>query len=381
MARLRSSVRPVVDAYAFTVAQRPAPALCERSTSGPIPGGIWLGRIVWILLFASYASAQNANNPKQVALQRWYQMNTVAQLSPCTGSYPYWVAGRLAFDGAHMWVPCFYDNYGNPDVQAAEIQEFNTSDGTLLRTIPITGGVSDLLFDGGNIWMVGAFQAQSSSLFKIQASTGTILNTFTLPAYAGQGLAFDGTNVWVTVQSNPDSVSKVLASTGAVTTYQLFNCIAPTGMVFDGAHIWVSCWSGYTVQELNSSGVEVAAVNVGIFPGALAFDGTNVWVGNCSVGGCLGSVSRINVNTLARTSFIWGGCWASQLVYDGQYIWASGASPTAGDCNVGTSVSVVSKLNVSTGATVESFPNIGGVIAFDGGNVWGTNVHGALQKF
>jgi hypothetical protein len=375
----------VADACAFTVAQRPSPALCERPSSRPIPGSIWLGLIVGILLLASYASAQNASNPKQVALQRWYPMNSVAQISPCTGSYPYWVAANPVFDGAHMWVPCLYDNYGDPDVQAAEIQEFNASDGALLRTIPITiptgtMELSNLLFDGENIWMaVSVFQA-TSPLIKIQASTGTIVNTFTLPDYAGPGLAFDGTNVWVTIQSNPDSVSKVLASTGAVTTYQLFNCVAPTGMAFDGSHIWISCWSGYTVQELNSSGGEITAVAVGDFPSGLAFDGTNIWVANSGVY----SVSRINVTTLAMTPFLWGGCFASQLVYDSHYIWVSGSSTQGDDCGTGStgnSVSVTSKLDVSTGAIVASYPNIGGVLGFDGGNLWGTSVNGAIKKF
>ncbi len=358
-----------------------------------VQANFWITATLLAVFSAPHVCAQNPNNPRQVALQRWYLQNTVATVSRCTGSYPYWINGRMAFDGAHVWVPCFYDNYGQPDIQAAEIQEFNASDGTLVRTVPIslpatTLFLSNLVFDGENIWVsLYVFQA-ASPLIKIQASTGTILNTFTLPNGAGQGMAFDGTYVWVSIfgTGNPShGLSKVMAGTGSITTYQLTNC-GPLDVAFDGSHIWVSCQDPYpahTVQELNSNGVLVATVNVGLGPTYMAFDGTNMWVLNSNAP----SVSRVNVTTLASAAFLWGGCTTQWVAFDGRYMWVSGRSSKANDCStsggsgINDSMWVTSKMETSTGTIVTSYPNIGAAMVFDGVNMWGVDNNGAIKKF
>jgi DNA-binding beta-propeller fold protein YncE len=52
------------------------------------------------------------------------------------------------------------------------------------------------------------------------------------------GVAFDGTNIWVTSKTS-GTVTKLLASTGAlVGTYTVGN--NPIGVAFDGTDIWVA---------------------------------------------------------------------------------------------------------------------------------------------
>jgi DNA-binding beta-propeller fold protein YncE len=65
---------------------------------------------------------------------------------------------------------------------------------------------------------------------------------------ASRGIAFDGTNIWVT--NNLDSnVSKLAASTGAaVGTYTVGS--GPEALAFDGNSIWVANQGDNTVTKL-----------------------------------------------------------------------------------------------------------------------------------
>jgi DNA-binding beta-propeller fold protein YncE len=62
-------------------------------------------------------------------------------------------------------------------------------------------------FDGTNIWVGNAGSSNGLTVTKLLASTGAVLGTYTL-GFAGQAVVFDGTNIWVTNYSN-SSVSKI----------------------------------------------------------------------------------------------------------------------------------------------------------------------------
>ena len=55
----------------------------------------------------------------------------------------------------------------------------------------------------------------------------------------------------------------------------------PEGVAFDGSNIWVAnISSGNVTKLLASTGAVVGIYSVGTNPYILAFDGTNVWVTN-----------------------------------------------------------------------------------------------------
>ena len=55
----------------------------------------------------------------------------------------------------------------------------------------------------------------------------------------------------------------------------------PRGVAFDGTNIWVTNSSSGTVSTLNPVWNTVTAtVTVGTYPWGVAFDGTNIWVTN-----------------------------------------------------------------------------------------------------
>ncbi len=152
-----------------------------------------------LLLFSFPLFAQNPSNPIEVALLRWYGANSLAQFSTCSGP-----AG-LAFDGFHMWVAC---------PAANQIQEFNTSDGKLVRTITGVTNPFRLVYDGADIWT----DAQGgSTVSKVQANTGVVLATYTVGTQP-QEMIFDGKNIWVAnLQAN--SVSRITISTAAIKSF------------------------------------------------------------------------------------------------------------------------------------------------------------------
>jgi DNA-binding beta-propeller fold protein YncE len=56
---------------------------------------------------------------------------------------------------------------------------------------------------------------------------------------------------------------------------------APEGVAFDGTNIWVAIYGSNNVTKLlASSGAVVGTYPVGSYPTGVAFDGTNIWVAN-----------------------------------------------------------------------------------------------------
>lgn len=292
------------------------------------------------MLYTLQLSAQNASNPIQVALLRWYQANTAALINSCH-------AQGLAFDGSHIWAGC---------PSASTIQEFNSSDGAHINTISLGAGVNPnyLLYDGANVWAANS----NGTVTEVSASTGAIVRTVTVGANPAN-MAFDGANVWV-MNSGSNSVSIIQAVTGTVTSHALSSCNFPWGAIFDGAHVWTSCHFDNTIEELDSSGNLIGTpILAGSFPSFMAYDGSSVWVSDTTTSG---TVTRINLTTFGSAVFP-VGAFPEGIAFDTKYIWVANNSD-------GT----VTKLLASTGALVATYPIATGAslvwVGFDGGNVW-----------
>ena len=77
------------------------------------------------------------------------------------------------------------------------------------------------------------------------------------------GIAFDGTDMWVTSQS-PDFITKVLPDGGVggmfAPTVTLDDggtgpvCAGPNGLAFDGTNMWIACTASGNVIELRPDG-------------------------------------------------------------------------------------------------------------------------------
>jgi len=342
------------------------------------------------LLLTSPVWAQNPNNPIQVALLRWYAGNTATTVSTC--SRP----GTLAFDGVHIWTTCYGAN---------ELAEFNASDdaavGELTAVFPGGQTLSNILFDGQNLWATGDPSSGNGEVVKINvaAANATIQSNpnHTNPPSAscaaamcsyvttGLGLTafamtFDGANVWVTNYGS-NTITQIPASGTTGTSIPLTGgCTAPIGIAADTPrtlnarpNIWVGCSGSNSVLTVNGS-TQTAVPGTFTGAGVITYDGTNMWVG--------GSGSQMyeiypTGSTYGSISFTLSSGAAGAMAYDGKYVWVS-SSPVA-------------KLLPRTNNGVPTTPTLVGTfpsgdeptgIAFDGANIWVANSNSnTLSKF
>jgi DNA-binding beta-propeller fold protein YncE len=91
----------------------------------------------------------------------------------------------IAFDGTNIWV-------GNTATSGGTVEKLRASDGALLGTSVIGGGVGyGIVFDGIYVWVTNF-----NNLVQLRVSDAKVLRTFPTPR-GSSGLAFDGANLWV----------------------------------------------------------------------------------------------------------------------------------------------------------------------------------------
>jgi len=179
-----------------------------------------------------------------------------------------------------------------------------------------------------------------------------------------QGLAFDGTNVWVAnsygFYPEGNSVSKINASTGAASYYGNLDQ-GPCALAFDGSYIYVACYKGNFLDKLNpSTGAIVDRWQVVGGPRAVLFDGTYIWVARYLDKAVTRYSKDGNGTSITRSV----GAAASALAFDGTSVWVA--------C-VGTNS--VKKFNASSAALVNTYA-VGSqpyALAFDGTSIWTAN--------
>lgn len=334
--------------------------------------------VAGVFVLCGMLCAQNSKNPIQVALLRWYQVNSVTQFpgdNNCVSPQ------NPVFDGAHIWVACAGLN---------QIEELNASDGEWLRTInPVFTGTfssttpKNLMFDGQNIWAVNA-STTAGAVVKVNASSGAV----SAPIPAGSGpfaMAFDGSNIWVSNYNNNNML--MIPPSGVPQPILLSNCTQPLDVAFDTRYVWVSCGVSGNVELLDSSsGALILSIPLATgsnAPFQLAFDGASMWA---SSGGAGNQVWSINNGATPPGMCTPTNCVASSpitvsagvgfLVFDGKYIWVVHGSTS------GSPITKIPVSNPSMRITLSPFALDVSGGAFDGGNVWFANLHAnSLSKF
>ena len=292
-------------------------------------------------LTISSSSTSPQVNAQQIAMLRWYGVNTTNSNFP-VGNKPI----GLAFDGSSMWVA---------NLNSDNVMKLRASDGEILGTFAVGSQPAEIAFDGANVWVTNH---NGSSVSKLQARDGATLGTFTVGANPF-GIAFDGTNIWV-ANSSSGSVMKLRANDGVnVGTFPIGG--SPNGVAFDGTNIWVTNHTGNNVWKLNASdGSVLGNFTAGSNGYGIAFDGANMWVVN--EGSNTVTKLRASDGTVLGTFAV--GNVPRSVVFDGVNIWVSNAFSFN-----------VTKLRASDGAFLGTFP-VGSFpekVAFDGVNIWVAN--------
>jgi len=144
-----------------------------------------------------------------------------------------------------------------------------------------------IAFDGTDMWVTNNY---TSTVTEFNASNGAWIQTLRNGPYGFKhptGIAFDGTHLWVANSAN-DSLTEFDAKDGSwvrtisnsPTSYG-FNF--PTGIAFDGTHLWVTNENGASVTEIKpSDGTLVQSLSGGNYafnkPDGIAYDGSgDLW--------------------------------------------------------------------------------------------------------
>jgi uncharacterized protein (TIGR03437 family) len=253
-----------------------------------------------------------------------------------------------------------FDNAGNSPQTVSLTGTGQASTSPVISSVTYPVGIVPLgiAFDGTNVWVTND---GSATVTKLRASTGATVGTYSV-GINPDGIAFDGVNIWVANRTD-GTVTKLLASTGATVGIYPVG-ITPYSVVFEGADIWVTTQLDNSVAKLlASTGAVVGTYPAGPAPYGIAFDGANVWVANIGSG----TVTKLLASSGATVGTYPAGPSGScpiGLAFDGANIWVANA------CN-----NSVTKLLASTGAMVGSY-SVGTQpynLAFDGVNIWVTN--------
>ncbi len=213
-------------------------------------------------------------------------------------------------------------------------------------------------FDGSNVW-VSNFS--SDTVIKLRASDGSLLGTFK----TGNGptaMAFDGENLWV-ANSGSDSVSKIRGrdvrwSWENICRARLQMELPSTGRVF------CCCkrpWQQYYARLRATDGKVLGTFPTGKAPACVAFDGSNVWVNNS----LSASVTKLQGSDGTNLGEFPVGDGAEAIAFDGSNMWITNSDSNS-----------VTKLRASDGSALGTFPGLPDSIGdrvFDGQSMWVTN--------
>jgi hypothetical protein len=194
------------------------------------------------------------------------------------GTIPGWPASN----GEDLWVPAAgSDN---------SVMRIHASDVTLLETwTGATAARAASVGPGGRIVVTG--NTNPGRLYELTGIPGAVTTVASTVGSFADGIAFDGSRVWVA--SNGGSVSIITYDFGpwTVTTVTAgFN--TPYGALYDGANAWVTDNGAGTLLKLDSNASVLQTVTVGAFPLYPVFDGNAIWVPNNS-----GSVSVVRASS------------------------------------------------------------------------------------
>jgi len=173
--------------------------------------------------------------------------------------------GSLASDGFDVWVP---------NTTSGTVSRVRGSDGQVKATWTGASNAVAALVALGRVFVIGSV-ASTGKLYSINPATQTgtaVTTTITDLGDVPQEMTFDGTRIWTT---NLSSISIIDTSTWAATKRTLTSAY---GIAFDGSNVWVTSSFDNGIKKLDSSGNVLQTVVTGENPGRMVFDGNNMWV-------------------------------------------------------------------------------------------------------
>jgi hypothetical protein len=218
-----------------------------------------------------------ARSSPRAALGQWWTTTPPFDLGLSVtdlGALPF----AVACDGADVWVT----NHTN-------VYRVRASDGRLLETW--TGATNGrwIVIAMGRIFVVGNTSIARPGgnvdgvLYMIDPAQppGDVTTVATGLGANATDLAFDGSRFWITNPLAPGASSVAIVTPGASTPWAVTTLTAgfdlPSGVAFDGTNVWVSDLHAGDLLRLDANGAVIQNVHTGT-PGRAVFDGENLWV-------------------------------------------------------------------------------------------------------
>jgi len=210
-----------------------------------------------------------------------------------------------------------------PRLSAAYDQMLAASSVTLVTSIPSPcGGNNGLAWDGTYLWIS---DYDTRKAYQVDPATGAAVRSIPVPGTYPNGLAWDGSALWY-VDSGGDTIYKLNPSDGTVLLSIPSPGHRPGGLEFDGTDLWC-CTTGTDmasggpdkIYRMTTSGVVVASFAAkGEFPTGLAFDGQFLWHAD-NVNNTIYKLHPANLSIV--DSFPAPGDYPNDLAWDGRYLW------------------------------------------------------------
>jgi hypothetical protein len=300
-----------------------------------------------------------ARSSRRAALGQWWQpryflWNEGLATTPLPD-----VLGPVVCDGADVWVG-----------GTTGVFRVRASDGKLLDTWTIPTPAGAMLAAMGRIFVAGgSFLPESGVLYMIDPSApaGAATEVATLPSFV-MGIAFDGSRIWtandVSVSIITPSATTPWAVTTVTTGFQF-----PYGAAFDGQNMWVTDTGACALLRLDGSGAIAQTVDLGTASCPIyapVFDGSNLVV----PAGDVLQVVHANDGTLAASIPIPTG--AALVAFGGERLLVESF---AGGQNAPRGLTILRAADFAV-LQSEGFPPIGGPavggIGSDGVSFWVT---------
>jgi 5-hydroxyisourate hydrolase-like protein (transthyretin family) len=198
-------------------------------------------------------------------------------------------------------------------------------DGPFSVTAP--DNIRGITFDGTWLWAVAGPDA-APLIYQLDATDGSVQQSFSAPAADHRGLTFDGTNLWYSSDAT-ETIYRLDPSNGAVLSFFASPGTEPRGLAWDGTTLWHNDRTGGvgTVYQLDPSNGDVldqfaSPVND---PLGLTWDGTHLWTAQLDAVVADRTLVRFDTNGVFDSELPNPGTTQIGLTFDaaGPWLWSA----------------------------------------------------------
>ncbi len=171
--------------------------------------------------------------------------------------------------------------------------------------------------------------AEYANLYKLDPADGSVLSQFSLP-FTGYvlGLTFDGSNLWI-VKWSPDQIVYKITTSGSFVFSFLAPSTDPRGMAWDGQYLWLGDAPSQVLYQVDTLG---AVMNTVSMSGTIDWSMGMVWVPEHTAGhlwvneDVYDDINQLDVsgaNAILIQDFSHPATLPEGICHDGEHLWVA----------------------------------------------------------